>query len=115
MNKAVYRYLLQTYGRRTGVWLGFIAELIRTLLQRVWVTIIVAQIATSLASHDIASAKHYALLFLAIYIVGAIIGAIGEMVAISSEGAEYKKLTMSYYQKLIGKDMSFYRDNQTGY
>jgi ATP-binding cassette subfamily B protein len=115
MNKEVYRHLLQTYGRLPGVWLGLCTEITRTAFQRVWVTIIVAQIATNLAAGNVPAAKHHVLMFLIVYAAGAIIGAIGDLVAIRSEDSRYERLEVDYYQRLTGKDMAFYRDHQTGY
>lgn len=115
MNREVYKHLLKTYGTRAGVWFGFVTELVRTLCQRVWVAILVAHIATSLAAGNIPAAKEYAIWFLAVYVAGAIVGAIGDLVAILSEDYEYERLIMQYHRKLTNKDMSFYRDNQTGY
>lgn len=115
MNREVYKHLLQTYGRRPAIWFGLAAEIIRTLMQRVWVAIIVAQIATSLVAGDMEAAKRNAFLFLIVYAAGAVIGTIGELTAVRSEDYEYETATPAYYRKLIGKDMSFYRDNQTGY
>src|SRR5688572_16470722 len=115
MNKDAYKHVLQTYVRRPAVWVGLVAELIRTLLQRIWVAIIVAQIATNLAQGDIDAAKRHVVQFFVVYVVGAIIGALGDLVAIRAEDYEYEKLTIAYYCKLTGKDMSFYRDHQAGY
>jgi ATP-binding cassette, subfamily B, bacterial len=115
MNREVYKHLLHTYGRRPAVWFGLFAEIVRTLLQRVVVAIIVAHIATALAGGDLETARHYAVWFLVVYVAGAIIGIAGELIATLAEDYEYENLTMVYYRKLTGKDMSFYRDNQTGY
>ena len=115
MNREVYRFLLQTFGRRPGIWAGVASEIIRTLCQRVWVTIVVAQIAAKLAAHDVAAAKHYVLLFFGVYIFGAAIGIIGDLIAIRAEDDEYEHVEIRFYKKLTNKDMSFYRDNQTGY
>lgn len=115
MNKDVFIHMLQTYGRRPGVWIGLVAEVVRTLMQRVWVAILVAQMAANLASGDLEAAKHHALCFFAVYIIGALIGAAGELIAVDAEDKEYERLLMAYYTKLTSKDMSFYRDHQTGY
>jgi len=115
VNKQVYSFLLRSYGRRPGIWFGIVAEIIRTLLQRVVVTIIVAQLAADLASHNLASAQQHVLWFLVAYCGGALIGAAGDLVAVFTENSVYEKLGLAFYQKITGKDMSFYRDHQTGY
>lgn len=115
MNKNVLIHMLQTYGRRPGVWIGLVAEIVRTLMQRVWVAILVAQMAANLASGDLEAAKYNALWFFAVYVIGALIGAAGELIAVDAEDREYERLLMAYYTKLTSKDMSFYRDHQTGY
>ena len=115
MNTAVYRHLLGTYGRRWGYWFGFVSEIIRTLLLRVYVTVIMAQTAADIASGNLAAAKWNALYFLIAYSVGAIIGAVGELVIVGTENNQYERLMVKYYTRLIAKDMSFFRDNQTGY
>lgn len=115
MNREIYSYLLHTYGRRPGFWFGVVCETTRTLLVRVIVVIIMSHTAAQLAQHDLAGAKHSILIFLVAYIIGACIGAVGELVAIRSENAEYLQLSTNFSRKLTGKDMSFYRDNQGGY
>jgi len=115
VNTAVYRHLLGTYGRRWGYWFGFVSEIIRTLLLRVYVTVIMAQTAADIASGNLAAAKWNALYFLIAYSVGAIIGAVGELVIVGTENNQYERLMVKYYTRLIAKDMSFFRDNQTGY
>jgi ATP-binding cassette subfamily B protein len=115
MNKQSYTHLLATFGRRPGYWIGFVCEIVRTLLMRIWGTIIMAQIATSISSGNMSAAKSQALLCAAVHAAGAIIGTVGELVAIRSENKEYGRMLLAYYQKLTNKDMAFYRDNQTGY
>lgn len=115
MNRDVYRYLFSTYGRNRNLWIGYIGTIIQTLLVRVFVVILLAQVAANLASGDIEAAKTYTLYYLVSYIVGTIIGTLGELLSVRTEDDEYEKLTLNYHAKLIDKDMAFYRDNQTGY
>lgn len=115
MNREVYKHLLRTYAARPGYWVGFFGEVIRSLLLRVWVAIIMAQIAVQLTEGNIAGAKQSAFYFLIIYAAGSIIGTIGDLVAHRSENKQYRPMSVVYYQKLTGKDMAFYRDNQAGY
>lgn len=115
MNREAYRYLFSTYGKNPRLWVGYAATLIQTLIIRVVVVIFMAQVAANLAAGDIDGAKLYTLYFLTAYIAGAFIGTFGELLSIRSEDDEYEKLILSFHKKLIGKDMSFYRDNQTGY
>lgn len=115
MNRAVYAHLLRTYGRSALWWLALGAEIMRTLMIRVMLALIMAKATSSVAAGDIASAKQYTIWFFVVFSLGSIIGVVGEMLAYSTENKNYGKQMTSYYQKLIGKDLSFYRDNQTGY
>jgi ATP-binding cassette subfamily B protein len=115
MNKEVYKHLLTTYGRNPGMWLGFAGVLVQTFIVRVYVVIVMAEVASNIASGNIESAKRYTLYYLITYILGSLIGTLGELLSIKSENSQYGRLMVSYHEKLIGKDMSFYRDNQTGY
>lgn len=115
VNKKVFAFLLRTYGSQPGIWFGIATEVIRTLLQRVVVTIIVAQLATDLATHNTTNAQQHVLFFLATYCGGAIIGTVGDVVSLFAENEEYQRLGLIFYQKITGKDMAFYRDHQTGY
>lgn len=115
MNRSVYKHLLSTFGRQPGYWVGFFCEIARSLLLRVVVTIILAQIAGNLAGGHADKARHEVFYFLFAYVIGVVIGAIGDLTSIRSENLEYRELLVEYYRKLVGKDMSFYRDNQTGY
>lgn len=115
MNKAVYKHLLHTYGRNTGIWIGFFAALVRVFVVRVYVVIIMAQVASSIASGDIESAKRFTFYYLVAYVLGSVVGTLGELLSIKTENKQYEQLMISYHKKLIGKDMPFYRDSQTGY
>lgn len=74
-----------------------------------------AQAVAKVAAGDILSAKRYILYFFVLFCVGVILGSAGDLVAFYSENLEYRRLALDYYSKLTRKDMSFYRDNQTGY
>ncbi len=115
MNREVYKHLLQTYGRKPGQWFGFFAELIRTLLLRVVVQLLMAEAAVRVAGGDVESARRTVLYFLFAYVAGSTIGMIGELVALHSENYQYNTLLKTFHRKLTSKDMSFYRDTQTGY
>lgn len=115
MNREVYRHLLQTYGRRPGWWIGIVANLVKSYMLRVWAAIIMANTAADLAAGDIQGAKRNILLFFISYALGPVIGGLGDLVAIRTENVEYGRLMMRFFIKLTGKDMAFYRDNQSGY
>lgn len=115
MNREVYQHLLQTYGRHPGQWVGFVAEVIRTLIVRVYVVVIMARVTASLASGDLETAKQQTLYYFLAYVGGSVIGTGGELLSTHVENRQYGLLMMAFYEKLIGKDLAFYRDNQTGY
>jgi ATP-binding cassette subfamily B protein len=115
MNKEVYKHLLHSYGRNPGQWFGFLTALFSAFVIRVYIVVVVAQVASNVAAGDIENAKRYTLYFLLSYVVASLAGTLGELVAIRSENKEYAKQMLVYHKKLINKDMSFYRDNQTGY
>lgn len=115
MNKEVYKYILRTYGLNLGQWVGFAAEIFRSVIIRVYVVLLMAQVTSNVASGDFDAAKRHTLYFLISYIVGSVVGTLGELLSVQTENKEYNKLTLNFYKKIIGKDMSFYRDNQTGY
>lgn len=115
MNTVVYKHLLHTYGRNPWQWVGLGAELVRLFIMRVYIVIAMAQVTSNIASGQLNDAKRYALYFFISYIAGALIGITGEFISLNTENRQYGKLMMEYYQKLIHKDVSFYRDHQTGY
>ena len=115
MNKQVYLYLLRTYGRMPGYWLGVAAAVAQTVLLRVVSVVIIARLAGDIASGNFTSAKLNALWYLAISLLGLAFRLLRELAAVRSENTAYAKLMVDYYQKLVGKDMAFYRDHQTGY
>ncbi|KKQ46412.1 MAG: ABC transporter-like protein [Candidatus Moranbacteria bacterium GW2011_GWC2_37_8] len=115
MNIEVYKFIFRTYGSSIGQWVGFFAELFRTVVMRVYVAIAIAQVTANVASGNFDAAKKYTLYFFIAYLAAVIIGAFGELLSTHAEEVQFKKLAVVFYQKLIGKDVSFYRDNQTGY
>jgi ATP-binding cassette subfamily B protein len=115
MNIEVYKHIIKTYGRNLGQWIGFVAVIICVLIIRVYIVIIMAQITTKIASGDVDGAKMYTLYFFLAYIFGSVVSTLGEILSTYTENKQYGKMMVAFYQKLIGKDLSFYRDNQTGY
>ncbi|MFA7286724.1 MAG: ABC transporter ATP-binding protein [Patescibacteria group bacterium] len=115
MNKEVYKFILRTYGRNPGQWVGFVAEIFHTLVVRVYVVIAMAQVTTSLAAGDTNAAKRYILYYFLAHVAGSLVGTFGELLSLHTENKEYHRLAMTFYEKLMGKDVAFYRDNQTGY
>jgi ATP-binding cassette subfamily B protein len=115
MKKEVYRHLLSTYGSLPLLWIGMAIELVKTVTLRVVVVIILAQVVASLVSGDMESAKNYTFVFILTYIGAALLGVVGELLSVWTTDHRYKILLSSYYKKITGKDLSFYRDHQTGY
>src|SRR4030095_17024879 len=115
MNKAVYSYLLKTYGRQPGYWVGFVAVIIQTLLLRVVSVIVIARLAGDIADGDFQGAKSNILIYLCVAIVGLAARLVKDLSAYRAENHVYKLMMVTYYKKLVGKDMEFFRDHQTGY
>ena len=115
MNKDVYKYLLHTYGRNFLLWVGLSAEIFRVVVVRVYGVFLMAQVTSDVASAHFDVAKRHTLYFFIAYIIGSLAGTFGELISLNTENQQYGKLMMAYYKKLVGKDLSFYRDNQTGY
>ncbi len=111
----VYKHIFSTYGRTVGYWVGMFTAFIQYFIIRVYVVVILASVASSIAAGDFNSAKRYTLYYLISYIIGATVGALGELVAILAENREYERLTVKFHKKLINKDMLFFQDHQTGY
>lgn len=115
MNREVYSYLLKTYGRQPGYWVGIAAVVVQTLLVRVVSVIVVAHLAANIANGNFSAARTDILIYLAVTTAGLVARLVRDLVAAPAENKVYNRLMFNVYKKLVGKDMSFYRDNQTGY
>ncbi|MFZ2193282.1 MAG: ABC transporter ATP-binding protein [Candidatus Moraniibacteriota bacterium] len=115
MNKAVYKFIFRTYGHSFNQWIGFFAEIFRVSVMRVYIAIAIAQVTSNVASGNFDAAKKHTLYFFFAYLTAALVGTFGEWLSVRTESRQYAKLSAAFYQKLAGKDLSFYRDNQTGY
>ena len=116
MNKEVYAYALKTYGRSVWYWVGLVSEAVRIFLVAVFVTVVVSWIIADIAAGRTESAVGNVALFFFIFAGGSIIGTVGEYIGIVwGENDTYGRLTKEFHGLLTNKDMSFYRDNQTGY
>lgn len=115
MEISIYKHLLSTYGRRPGMWVAFVCEIIRTIIIRIYVVVLIAGMVAAVSKGDFEAAKQFVLLYLVSVVVGSIIGAIGDLLGHYYENVAYGEQTLMYYKKLTNKDMSFYRDSQTGY
>lgn len=92
-----------------------LAELVRALALRVFSAVFMAKAVSEVAAGDIMAAKQNIFYFLILFCSGLIIGSVGDLIALHTENLNYKKQILDFYLKLTGKDMSFYRDHQTGY
>lgn len=115
MNKKVYIYLLGTYGRQLGIWVAFVTEIIRTLITRILLVIILANMTANITAGNIDKVEKYILIFLIASLVAIAIGSAGDLIGLRSENNAYGKLMVGFYKRLTNKDMAFYRDHQTGY
>lgn len=115
MYRTVYKFLLQSYGKAPGYWVCLVSSLLQTLLLRVFAIVVIAQMAGHISSGDTKLAKSDAFHYLAIAVAGLALRVIKEVVGVHSENITYAKLMTRYYKRLVGKDMAFFRDNQTGY
>lgn len=115
MKREVYKYLLGTYGRLPLLWLGIILEATRTVLQRIVIVIVISKVSVAIVVGDFVAAKHNIVVYVLVYGGGAILGTIGELISIRASDSKYESLLLQFYKKLVGKDLSFYRDHQTGY
>lgn len=115
MNRAVYRRLFATFAHRPGFLLGWFLEAVATFFIRIWAVVIIAQATTAVAQGNAEAAKRSVWVFLAVYTVGHILTAASSLLVMRSGNTQYRIESQGYYDKLTSKDMSFYRDNQTGY
>lgn len=115
MNRTVYSYLLKTYGRRPRWWLGVTALICQTLLLRVVSVIFIARIVTDIASGDFDSARTNIIIQGFVVLAGLGFRLAKEILCVRAENDVYRDRMVIYYKRLIGKDMSFFRDHQTGY
>lgn len=47
MNKQVYKHLLSSYGRNLAQWVGFVVEIFRVVVIRVYIVFVMSQIIVS--------------------------------------------------------------------
>lgn len=115
MEQSVYKHLLSTYGRQPGIWFALICELIRSLINRVYVVILLAGMVSAVSAGDYPRARQYVLIYVIVVVISIFIGSAGDLVGTRTENKQYGSLMTDYYQKLTSKDMSFYRNAHTGY
>lgn len=115
MNQAVYKYLWSTFGQQPGYWVGFGAGLAQSITGRIGLAIFQASIVAAVARGDAAGARRWILWYLAVGIIGLFLRFLRDAVGNLAENKVYTRLMVTYYERLVAKDLSFYRDHQTGY
>ncbi|HTH72581.1 MAG TPA: ABC transporter ATP-binding protein [Candidatus Pristimantibacillus sp.] len=115
MNRKVYSYLLRTYGRQPAYWVGVGGTIVQTLLMRVVLPLITARIAVYITKGDFHGARTYTAVYLLAASAGLVIRFAKDLVANRIENRVYGGLMVNFYQKLVGKNVAFFRDHQTGY
>lgn len=115
MSKVVYKHLANTYGRSPGFWVSFTAEVVRTLIMRVYTVTLIASMVGSITAGNLPEARRYVVLYIIVSMIAILAGSIGDLIGGYSENMVYRNQMSHYYKKLTNKDMSFYRDSHTGY
>lgn len=115
MNRKVYAYVLGTYGRHIGYWIGFIATIGQTLINRVVLSIVLAHLASTVVRGDTGAARQIVILYFALGVGGLLLRYARDIIGNLTENKVYAESMVRYYNKLVAKDLAFYRDNQTGY
>ena len=115
MTRAVYTHLLATYGRLPQIWISIGMVITHTLLMRVVSVIVIAQLAAHIVAGETEAAKTSILIYLGLSVLALLLRLGKELIAVRAENREYARLLVEYYKKVINKDMSFFRDHQTGY
>lgn len=115
MNREVYAYLLKTYGRLPQFWVSMVLVVVQTVLMRVVSVIIIAGLAGQIATGDFEGAKVSVFMYLGVAIIGLAARLGKELIATLAENRLYDRLAVAYYKTMVGKDMAFFRDHQTGY
>lgn len=114
MRKAVYRHLWRNYGDLPRLWVGVLAEVLRTTVVKVVAPVLVVKVIISITVGSAPVAVHTLCSFLGIYVLGTVIGVGGELLSIRVTDRRYKRLLLNYYSRLLNKDIAFYRNNHTG-
>lgn len=115
MSTAVYKHILSTYGKNPGIWAALVCEVIRTLLTRIYMVVVVANLAAAVTAGNMAEARQAILIYVGVMVVSMIAGSAGDLLGHYFENVTYGKLSFAYYTKLTTKDMAFYRDSRSGY
>lgn len=106
---------MRTYGRQPMVWVGLVTEVIRTILARIYVIYLTAQVVASIAAGDLTAATNYTIASLAVNLLATAIGFISDLPAAKVENKVYRQLSVDFHAALTSKDMEFYRNHQSGY
>jgi ATP-binding cassette subfamily B protein len=115
MNNTALRHVLRTYGRSPGVWFAFGAEVVRAFLGRVVTVLLLAGMVAAVAEGNFDRAKELVIIWAAITLFTTVLSVFGELAGVRGENRTYGNLMLSYYEKLTGKDMTYFRDTHTGY
>ncbi len=114
MTTAVYKHILRIFYNKPLVLLGFVTEIIRTVLLKLVSGLLLAQIIGSLDHGDITQAMQLLWWLLATSLIGVTVGTAGALVAVHAEINIYGELGRAFYGKLTSKDMAFYHSQPSG-
>jgi ATP-binding cassette, subfamily B, bacterial len=115
MNRDVYKHLLKSHLHRKLFWVSFTMEAIRTLVVRVYVVVLFADITGAVAAGDFEEARNKIILYTIVSLIAGVIGSVGEMIGFKTENNAYEVGTTKFYKKLVNKDLSFYKNSHSGY
>ncbi|MGB4759188.1 MAG: ABC transporter ATP-binding protein [Candidatus Saccharimonadales bacterium] len=107
--------MLATYGKRPVIWMGLVAEIVRTILFRVVTVFVLAAITAAMVAGNSEHAQFLILVYVVLFLAGMGAGLVSDLSAVKVENDEYHYRVMHFYERITHKDMAFYRDHQTGY
>lgn len=114
MTAAVYKHILRIFYNKPLVLLGFVTEIVRTVLIKLVSGLLLAHIIGSLDRGDMTHAVQLLWWLLATSLAGVTIGTAGGLIAVHAEINIYGELGRTFYTKLTNKDMAFYHTQPSG-
>jgi ATP-binding cassette subfamily B protein len=112
---AVYRLLLQTYGRSWLVRLSFLMSLVWNVAHLIITPVALSLIIANLAVGDYGSVMWALVMFAVGSITMGVLAPLVKLIGLKGENPIYASLTNQYFSKLIHLDIDYFNSNMAGY
>ena len=113
--RVVYGHLWRTFGQSWQERLSYSLQIAARICRLILLPIAISLIITRLSARDFAGARQAVMLFVVVSLAFGVMTPLIKYIGMLGENQTYRKLTGSYFERLVATDINYFNSNMTGY